>query len=335
MLDEKTLPLLEAGTNLLAFSAGVDSTALFHLLRHENIPFDIAIVNYHTREQSDAEAAHAVALAAQYGKRCFVHDAQPLGGNFEAEARRVRYDFFDTLMASYGYTVLLTAHQLDDRLEWLLMQLCKGAGLPELLGMAPVTQRKGYRLVRPLLATGKSELRAWLDAWGYRYFEDASNTDPRHRRNAFRSRHAGPLLEAHRSGILKSFAYLAEDAENLLPLPRPVIDSEVLMFTGEYARRPLMRAVDRWLKTQGYLLRRGEKERMLTEDELVLGRRYALSITPACTLLTPASHETMPKPFKETCRILGIGTTVRPYLYSCPAIFEAVKRALAAAGDTV
>ena len=35
--------------NLLAFSAGVDSTALFFLLLEQNIPFDIAIVNYNIR----------------------------------------------------------------------------------------------------------------------------------------------------------------------------------------------------------------------------------------------------------------------------------------------
>ena len=35
--------------NLLAFSGGVDSTALFFLLLKENISFDIAIVNYNVR----------------------------------------------------------------------------------------------------------------------------------------------------------------------------------------------------------------------------------------------------------------------------------------------
>ncbi len=38
--------------NLLAFSAGVDSSALFFLLLEENIPLDIAIFDYNVREQS-------------------------------------------------------------------------------------------------------------------------------------------------------------------------------------------------------------------------------------------------------------------------------------------
>ena len=160
MLDAATLPLLRAGKNLLAFSAGIDSTALFFLLLREKIPFDIAHVNYHTRAQSSDEADYARTLAERYGKRCFVHDAAPIGSNFEAEARRVRYTFFESLIAEHGYDTLLTAHQLDDRLEWLFMQLCKGAGLPELLGMEATAKRGSYTLVRPLLGAGKPELRA-------------------------------------------------------------------------------------------------------------------------------------------------------------------------------
>ncbi|WP_345973049.1 tRNA lysidine(34) synthetase TilS [Sulfurimonas diazotrophicus] len=331
MLEAKTLPLLAKGKNLLAFSAGIDSTALFYLLLHEKIPFDIAHVNYHTREQSDAEADHARALAAQYGKQCYVHDCGEISENFEAEARRIRYGFFDTLMEAYGYDVLLTAHQLDDRLEWLLMQLCKGAGLPELLGMAPVTQRKGYRLVRPLLSSTKNDLRSWLDTQGYRYYQDNSNGDPRYKRNRFREQYAGPLLEQYRSGIQNSLEFLSRDAAALPPLPRPTIETELLMYTGRQERTALMRAVDRWLKQRGYLLRQGEKERMITENDLLIGRRYALSITPQCTLVTPLTARTMPKAFREECRVLGIGASVRPYLCANKAYFNAVKSALDAA----
>ena len=38
--------------NLLAFSAGVDSVALFFLLLEQNISFDIAIVDYNLIVQS-------------------------------------------------------------------------------------------------------------------------------------------------------------------------------------------------------------------------------------------------------------------------------------------
>ncbi|MDD3835568.1 MAG: ATP-binding protein, partial [Sulfurimonas sp.] len=53
MLEHSTLYQLRGKKNLLAFSGGVDSSALFFLLLGENIEFDIAIVNYKQRAQSE------------------------------------------------------------------------------------------------------------------------------------------------------------------------------------------------------------------------------------------------------------------------------------------
>lgn len=326
MLDEHTLPLLKAGKNLLAFSAGVDSSALFFLLQGAGIAFDIAHVNYHTREQSAEEEAHARALAATHGKTCHVLQAPAIRSNFEAQARRIRYAFFESLMTDYD--TLLTAHQLDDRFEWLIMQLGKGAGLPELLGMSPVTRCEGYTMIRPLLRVSKSQLRQWLESNKLPYFEDESNHDPRYARNRIRAAFAAPFLETHREGVLRSFDYLSRDAAVLAADEPPAIEAEILMLKTPLQRQELMRRADHWLKRKGYLLRQGEKARIYDEDELVLGRRYALSIGTEWTLLTPLSTARMPKPFKELCRRLGVGVRVRPYLSENPAIFEAVRSQL-------
>lgn len=329
MLDEQTLPLLKTGKNLLAFSAGVDSTALFFLLHEAGIAFDIAHVNYHTREQSEDEEARARELARQFGLTCHCHDAPRIHSNFEAEARRERYTFFEKLMAEFGYDNLLTAHQLDDRFEWFLMQLGKGAGLPELLGMSVIEPRPGYTLIRPLLGTGKSELKTWLDMQGIHYFEDASNTDPRHRRNRIRETVSTPFLQEHLRGVQRSFSLLERDAETLEPRTDILLETQdVLLLRTPKNRLELMRTVDRWLKKKGYLLKGGEKERIVHENDLVLGRHYALGVRKTFTLLTPYVQALMPKPFKEECRRLGIGTKVRPFLFRQQTIFEAVRRQL-------
>lgn len=328
MLDERTLPLLKAGKNLLAFSAGVDSSALFFLLQDASIAFDIAHVNYHTREQSAEEEAHARALARAHGKRCHVLQAPAIRSNFEAHARQIRYAFFESLMREGSYDILLTAHQLDDRFEWLLMQLGKGAGLPELLGMSAVTRHERYTVIRPLLHVSKSQLRQWLEEHQLPYFEDASNHDPQFARNRIRAAFAAPFLDTHREGVLRSFEYLCRDAAVLAADTPPAIEAEILMFKTPPQRQALMRRTDRWLKRKGYLLRQGEKARIYDEDELILGRRYALSIGTEWTLLTPLSRARMPKSFKEQCRRLGIGVRVRPYLSENPAIFEAVRSRL-------
>ena len=60
-LREKILPSQDLESAW--FFCWVDSTALFFLLVECEIPFDIAIVHYHTRKQADDELSHAQHLA--------------------------------------------------------------------------------------------------------------------------------------------------------------------------------------------------------------------------------------------------------------------------------
>jgi len=316
MLAKETLPLLKKGKNLLAFSGGIDSSALFFLLMHEDIPFDIAIVNYQTREQSVQEAAYAKALAQEFGKECYLLETELGRQNFEANARRLRYDFFEDLVEQHGYTNLITAHQLDDRLEWLLMQLTKGAGLYELLGAQTVEKRDGYRLIRPLLETSKAELKTFLEKNGLRSFDDESNADERYRRNFFRHNIASPLLESHKSGIKKSFEYLNEDLKALYSEEAAVQTiGQLHWFRHTGSRRSALIMADRLLKNLGFLMRQGDKERLKTEDEHIVGRRYVVAFHTDYCFIAPYVTNSMPKPFKERCRLLGIPKKLRPYLY--------------------
>ncbi len=96
---------------------------------------------------------------------------QHFTAHFEKKARDFRYEFFESLIAIEGYDTLLTAHQLNDQLEWLLMRLTKGAGVSELIGLEEVTKRENYTLVRPLLEYSKEELFTYLQHNKYPYFD--------------------------------------------------------------------------------------------------------------------------------------------------------------------
>ena len=325
MLSKETLPLLRDGKNLLAFSGGVDSTALFFMLLREKIPFDIAIVNYQTREQSSEEVAYAKTLADKFGKECFLLTTRLSEENFEARARHARYGFFETVIKEHGYTSLLTAHQLDDRLEWLLMQLSKGAGLYELLGMQSIEQRDGYRLVRPLLEASKAELKTFLHDNSILYFEDESNADEKYKRNLFRHNIATPLLEKYSSGIKKSFGYLSEDLDEWLEQEIAVTTiRELHTFKRPLSRRSALIKIDRILKEHGFLMRQGDKEALKREDEHVVGRRFLVSFHREYCFVAPYTAGSMPKKFKEQCRLLGVPKKLRPYLFKNEEAFEAV-----------
>ena len=194
MLELENLELLKNRKNLLAFSAGVDSSALLFLLLEHNISFDIALVNYGLREQSKEEEAYTLELAQKYNLKAHITHAPTFENNFEKNARDFRYAFFDRLMQNYDN--LLTAHQLNDQLEWFLMRLTKGAGTTELLGLEPVSQRKDYRVVRPLLQHSKEELLEYLNKHQHHYFIDESNIDEKYERNHFRKNFSNKLLKS-------------------------------------------------------------------------------------------------------------------------------------------
>jgi len=124
-------------------------------------------------------------------------------------------NFFETLIKEHAYDTLLTAHQLNDQLEWLLMRLTKGAGTSELIGLEPESQRNGYTLIRPLLEQSKEELLSYLHSNDHPYFVDESNSDEKYERNKFRKMFADPLMAEYKEGIKRSFKYLRKDKESL------------------------------------------------------------------------------------------------------------------------
>ena len=319
---------LENRKNLLTFSGGADSTALFYLLREQKIHCDIAIVNYRTRPQSDDECAYAQELAKSYGLSCHIHHAEPITENFEHNARTIRYGFFESLIHDFGYENLITAHQLGDRLEWLLMQLCKGSGLLEMAGMQPIEQNGDYAIVRPLLSHSKDELISYLKEHGYRWYEDESNSNEQYRRNYFRNRFATPMIEEYKTGIAKSFAYLDEDRDTLLDETQVHQLQDLCYFTTRPQRRATLRMVDTILKRAGFLMRQGDREALKSEDCIVAGRRYVIAISEKITIICPYEEAVMDKAFKEQCRQLQIAPKLRGYLYRHPETFEALTQQL-------
>ncbi len=317
MLEKKTISKLKDQKNLLAFSGGADSSALFFLLLKQNIPFDIAIVDYGIREQSKDEVAYAKELAKTHHLTCHLLNAPKIEQNFEAKAREIRYSFFEDLIKKYNYDNLLTAHHLGDRFEWMLMQFCKGAGCAEIAGMQKEQKRDFYTLVRPLLHLDKQELLAFLHANEKLYFEDESNFDRDIKRNAFRHNYSIPLLEKYLSGIKKSFDYIDEDRAELIEEIEIKSVNELAYFKSSKNQRADIFVIDKYLKSKLYMLSANERELLKSQKTLVVGRKFVISQNSDFVFIAPYITEDSPmsREFKEECRILKIEPKLRPYLY--------------------
>lgn len=327
MRDLLHLERLRKGKALLAFSGGVDSTALFHLLLENGIAFDIAHVNYHTRINSDTEAASAEHLAQSHKIHCFTHSCHLSGPNFEHKAREERYAFFTYLMKKHNYTYLLTAHQLNDRLEWMFMQLTRGCGLPELLGIKSLDVRSEISIIRPILSHDRQELENYLSEHQLKHFIDESNQDHKYTRNRFRHQISGPLMHEHAEAIRRSFRYLEEDNDDLIQTILFNSSSGVFWTHNPINLRSLIYGIDKQLKSLGILMSSSEKEDLKKEKSSIISRKYAISIDTYYTFITPYwPNVIMDKGFKEECRKLKIEPKLRGFLYGTPEAFNVIRR---------
>ena len=321
MIQKEIIELLSKQKNLLAFSAGVDSSALFFLLINNNIPFDMALVNYGLRKQSREEEQYALDLALKYNLELYTIKAPKWQSNFEANARNFRYKFFHKIIDKEGYSTLLTAHQLNDQLEWFLMRLTKGAGVSELIGLEVLSTRytefnTKYNLVRPILDISKDELIDYLDKNNHKYFIDTSNFEDKYERNRFRKDFSDKLLKEYKNGISKSFKYLKNDKELLLRGINIIFRFKKLMVISLANIELKAKGADIGLKELGYLLSSKQREEIIKSNSIVIGGEWAVVYQDEKLYISPFLNISMPKKYKELCRVSSMPIKIRPYCYS-------------------
>lgn len=173
---------------LLACSFGPDSMALFDMLIKEGFAFSVAHVNYHKRKESNSEEESLRKYCKDRNILLFVLDTNLLDkpkGNFQAWARKVRYNFFAECAQKDNCQSVLVAHHLDDAIETYLLQK-KRNGYVEHYGLSKKTIIENTVIERPLLYYTKSELLQYCIDKCVPYSIDSSNLTNDYARNKIR-----------------------------------------------------------------------------------------------------------------------------------------------------
>ena len=186
-------------TIIVATSGGPDSMALLNLLcdkkSEKNLNIIVAHVNHNVRTESKEEEI----LVKDYceNKNIIFESMiieETIEKNFEMEARKIRYEFFNKLIEKYNAKYLFTAHHGDDLVETILMRLNRGSILKGYKGIETEVKKKNYTLVRPLLWVNKKDILEYVDANKIPYALDYTNEENEHTRNRFRH-HVLPFLK--------------------------------------------------------------------------------------------------------------------------------------------
>jgi tRNA(Ile)-lysidine synthase len=315
-IEIKCKDLLQKSRNLLAFSGGVDSSALYHILKSDNIDFDIAIVAYHTRDEAVEELKYAKLLSKKDNKKIYILDVNLKESNFESNAREKRYQFFAEIISTNKYNNLITAHQLNDKLEWFLMQLTKGAGVCELYGFLDISKRDDYQIIRPMIEISRNQIMSYLKQKNIKYFEDISNSDIKHKRNYFRHEFANKLIENYASGINNSFKYLKADIDSM-QIPK-IYKIEKLTIIDKLDEENInIRYIDKTIKELGVLCSTKQKREILKTKNCVISNKIAIGFNNSRIFICPFISCKLNKPDKEIYRVYKIPTKIRPYITKC------------------
>lgn len=178
----------------IALSGGADSTALVFLTKFfiEEYLLDIKIhaitIDHMLRENSTEEALFLGQIMNFWKINHTIIKWENFGvsSNVQAEARNNRYKIISKWCIENGIFIALTAHNIEDQSETVMMRLFRGSGVSGLRAISDSIKINNVSFFRPLLYNSKQELYDYLFEIGVPFFEDPSNFSDKYDRSKFR-----------------------------------------------------------------------------------------------------------------------------------------------------
>jgi tRNA(Ile)-lysidine synthase len=198
----------------VAFSGGVDSTVLAHLLarrRRKLGALRLIHIDHGLQAASADWSRHCARQALEWRVPLVALEAnieRARGESPEAAARDARYVLLAAALEPGE--VLVTAQHRDDQVETVLLQLFRGAGVAGLSAMPAIATFGAGLIARPLLDVSRQQIEAVARKARLRWIEDPSNADTRFSRNFLRQR-IMPLIREHWPGVDRAIARSASN----------------------------------------------------------------------------------------------------------------------------
>ncbi len=201
--------LLEKGDKLLiALSGGPDSIFALHFFNKFKSKFGIEISAMHVNhllrgDESDQDEIFCDSFCKDLNINftSLKVDVKGYADNnnqsIEESARNLRYQKLSENASKINATKIVTAHNLEDNTETVLLNLFRGTGLKGAGGI-PIRRRN---IIRPFLSTSKKDFLIYLDSNKIEYRIDSSNLENDFTRNYLRNEIIPKIKENINSGI--------------------------------------------------------------------------------------------------------------------------------------
>ena len=199
---------------IVACSGGPDSMFLLHVLKEYGLDIVCAHVNHNLRVESKEEYDYVEKYCKDNDiifEGTELHDLPSI--NTELKAREKRYEFFKVLIDKYNAKYLFTAHHGDDLIETILLRLVRGSTLNGYAGFNIITDKKDYKIIRPLVYMTKAQIMKELDILGIKYYMDSTNLSDEHLRNRYR-KYVLPILKEEDKNVHLKFLKYHKEAQS-------------------------------------------------------------------------------------------------------------------------
>ncbi len=185
--------LLKHGDKVIvAVSGGPDSMclldSLYRLKDELKVKLVVAHVNHGIRKESDDEKIYVENycndrnIPFYYLKENIPELSKINKMSEEACGREVRYNFFEKVRKEENANAIAVAHNLNDNIETILLNLIRGCGLKGLIGM----DFKFNYIIRPLLTIEKKDILLYNNELELNPCIDKTNEEEIYLRNKIR-----------------------------------------------------------------------------------------------------------------------------------------------------
>ena len=199
-------------------SGGPDSISMLNILneiRNEGIyKFDIFVahINHGLRENAKLDEEYVKEYCEKNNIECFCLDtnikeiAEKEKRGLEETGRIVRYDFFNDVLSKTNSNKIAIAHNSNDNVETIIMNVIRGSGLSGLKGI----EVKSGIYIRPLIEADRDVIEKYCEDKNLNPRHDESNDENIYTRNKIRNIVIPYIKEELNPNILETITRLSE-----------------------------------------------------------------------------------------------------------------------------
>lgn len=187
--------LIQDGDKIvIGVSGGPDSICLLHILNSlkekYNLQLFVAHINHLIRENAKIDEEYVINFCKKIDVPVFVLHTDVLNiakqqkmGTEEA-GRNERYKFFDEVLKKTNSNKIAIAHNMNDKVETIIMNVLRGSGISGLKGIEP---KRDNKYIRPLIETTREEIENYCKVNNLETRHDESNDENLYNRNKIRN----------------------------------------------------------------------------------------------------------------------------------------------------